>query len=94
MIVQFTGHPFVDSGFAGLAALLEEDGTRTFSSPVELLEHDLRNAVGCMTQLYGQQIAKDGKSDKMPLLYFLLQEVLPGSSWDQWPDESLFRFLT
>jgi hypothetical protein len=83
----FTGHPFVDAGIAGMAALLEQNGPR-FNTPEEITEVDARRASDLLCNLYANRVAKDEKfkneaSKRLPLCTHLLQEVMPGSSWDQ-----------
>jgi hypothetical protein len=81
---RFTGHPFVDAGISGMAAILEQEAGKTFKSPEELSEEDAREAIRLATDKYFyRRVRKETKSTDRPLFYFLLQEVLPGSSWDQ-----------
>lgn len=71
----------MDAGIAGMAALLEEDG-KVIKSPEGIDEKSVDRAITLMRNLYNQQVEND-KGQQRPLLYFLLQEVIPGSSWDQ-----------
>jgi hypothetical protein len=81
---RFTGHPFVDAGIAGMAAILEQEAGNRFNSPEELSETDAQQAIELAGDLYYyRRVRKDAKASDKPLLYFQLQEVLPGSPWDQ-----------
>jgi hypothetical protein len=86
-IYRFTGHPFVDAGIAGIAAILKQKG-RYIQSPEDISQADVFVAVDELLSLYSRRIArneskKEEPAKVYPLCVPLLQEVLPGSSWDQ-----------
>lgn len=82
MIYRFTGHPFVDAGIAGIAAILEHDES-VIARPEDITQQNVLDAQMRLRRLYCTHIASKVGTEKMPLLQMLLQEVLPGSSWDQ-----------
>ena len=82
--MELTGHPFIDAGMAGAAALIERYTNRKISSLSELSEADIIEAISLAEEYWFQQpFRKDVKQKDKPLFCFLLQEILPGSSWDQ-----------
>lgn len=82
--MKLTGHPFIDSGIAGIASVLETEYDQVILKPEDLCETDIKNAVNILkNKYYYQLVRKDDNKSEKPLFYYLLQEVLPGSSWDQ-----------
>lgn len=83
--MKFTGHPFVDAGIAAAAAIIEEtQKDRIINTPEELTLDDLIKAINLIKERYYFRLTKKKSNTKeKPLFYFLLQEILPGSPWDQ-----------
>lgn len=78
----WTGHPFVDAGVAGMAALLAEKGVAV-ARPEQIVPANVRDALDSLLELMTRHInLKQGK-EAVPLCIPLYREVLPASSWDQ-----------
>jgi len=80
---KFTGHPFVDAGLAGGAALLEIEDNKQIEQPADLTGEKILRAMDLALSLFYRKAKRDSKKEERPFFNFLLQEVLPGSSWDQ-----------
>ena len=82
--MNITGHPFIDGGIVAAAALIERYEEREVPSLQQLKEEDLLTAIDLAQKHWFQQsFKKEVKQTDKPLFCFLLQEILPGSSWDQ-----------
>ncbi len=82
--LNLTGHYILDAALAASAALLEQYDRRAIRTPQEMSGADILRALELAEQhFYLQQISKENGGDQRPLFYFLLQEILPGSPWDQ-----------
>lgn len=82
--LNLTGHYVVDAAIAASAALLEDYDGRSIQVPQEMSGADILRALKLAEEhFYYRQISKEKTGDMRPLFYFLLQEILPGSSWDQ-----------
>ena len=82
--LNLTGHYILDAALAAAAALLEHYDKRAIKTPQEMSGADIMRALELAEQhFYFQQISKENDGDQRPLFYFLLQEILPGSPWDQ-----------
>ncbi len=82
--LNLTGHYILDAALAAAAALLERYDKRAIESPQQMNGQDITRALELAEQhFYYRQISKEDDGDSRPLFYFLLQEILPGSPWDQ-----------
>jgi hypothetical protein len=84
--MNLTGHPFIDVGMAGAAALIEEyaEPRRSIASLADLTDSDIEVAIDmAQSHWFQRPFKKEDKKEDKPLFCFLLQEILPGSSWDQ-----------
>ncbi len=81
---NLTGHYILDASLAASAALLEDYDKRSIETPQQMSGADILRALELAEQhFYSRQISKENDGDLRPLFYFLLQEILPGSPWDQ-----------
>lgn len=82
--LNLTGHYILDAALAASAALLEDYDKRKIETPQQMSGADVLRALELAEQhFYSRQVPKEKDGDLRPLFYFLLQEILPGSPWDQ-----------
>ena len=69
--MQLTGHPFVDVGLAGIAAIIETEKNIIVNTPEKITYADVEYSIKVLRdKYYFRLMRKDAKGKEKPLFYF------------------------